>query len=210
MHITFYSDNATGQNKNKSMAALYSFAVNNLENIESITHKYLIKGHTHNEADNVHSLIEKEITKHEKAGPIYIPCQYATLIKSARKTGKPFIVKELDYTFFHDIKVLQEQWGYNFNENTDKTKIIWSDIRIINFKKGNDFHFHYKTSYLETEYNTINMRNKRKKMKNFEEITLEKLYAQSIDLKEHKKRDLKDLIRKNLIPTYYTHYFNHL
>lgn len=94
LHVTFYSDNCTGQNKNKFIATLFSFAVANLSNIESITHNFLIKGHTQNEADNVQSLIEKAIRKNEKAGPIYIPHQYVTLIKSARKTCKPFTARQ--------------------------------------------------------------------------------------------------------------------
>ncbi|XP_045763000.1 uncharacterized protein LOC123865809 [Maniola jurtina] len=61
-NIIFYSDNCCGQNKNKYIATLYMYAVHYL-NIASITHKFLIRGHTQNEADSVHSLIEKEIKK---------------------------------------------------------------------------------------------------------------------------------------------------
>lgn len=48
LHITFYSDNCCGQNKNKYITSLYSYAVSKFENIHSITHKYLIKGHSQN------------------------------------------------------------------------------------------------------------------------------------------------------------------
>lgn len=112
----------------------------------------------------------------------YIRSCMLTLIKSARKTGKPFIVKELDYTFFYNIKAMQDQWGYNFNEDTDKVTILWNDIKMLSFRKGNEFQMHFTTSYLETEYRIINMRNKRKKMKNYEEIRLDKLYAQALNL----------------------------
>lgn len=61
LNVTFYSDNCCGQNKNKFITSLYSYAVTIFDNIHTITHKYLIKGHTQNEGDNVHSLIEKEI-----------------------------------------------------------------------------------------------------------------------------------------------------
>lgn len=105
---------------------------------------------------------------------------------------------------------MQDQWGYNFNEDTDKVTVLWNDVKMLSFRKGNEFQMHFKTSYLETEYRLINMRNKRKKMKNYKEIRLDKLYAQVLDLKEHKKKDLKDLVRKNLIPMYYTNYYNNL
>ncbi|KAM3960074.1 uncharacterized protein ACR2FA_005875 [Aphomia sociella] len=61
-NLILYSDNCTGQNKNKFIVALYLYAVTHL-NIKSITHKFLVKGHTQNEGDNIHSLIEKEIKK---------------------------------------------------------------------------------------------------------------------------------------------------
>lgn len=83
-HITFYLDNCYGQNKNKYITTLYMYAVNNL-NIGSITHKFLIRGHTQNEADSVHSLIERQVKKNLKSGPIYSPDQYIALIEIARK-----------------------------------------------------------------------------------------------------------------------------
>ncbi|XP_068221553.1 uncharacterized protein [Palaemon carinicauda] len=46
----FYSDNCSGQQKNKLMLALCLYAVTNLD-IHSITHKYLIKGPIQNEGD---------------------------------------------------------------------------------------------------------------------------------------------------------------
>lgn len=210
LNITFYSDNCTGQNKNKTIAALYSYAVAHFENIQTITHKYLIKGHTQNEADNVHSLIEKEIKKNEKAGPIYIPYQYVTLIKNARKSGKPFIVKELNYDFFFNLKKLQELWGYNFNEDCEKKIIRWNDIKNLKFIKEETFIFYYKTSYKQAKFTAVNIRNKRKKMVNVNEITIEKLYTQALNLNEKKKKDLKDLVRKNQIPSYYASFYNSL
>lgn len=61
INVVFYSDNCCGQNKNKYITTLYLYAVYYLANLESIIHKFLIKGHSQNEADNVHSLIEREI-----------------------------------------------------------------------------------------------------------------------------------------------------
>lgn len=46
--VIFYSDNRLGQNKNKFILALYIYAVRHFNNIKTITHKYLIKGHTQN------------------------------------------------------------------------------------------------------------------------------------------------------------------
>lgn len=83
--IIFYSDNCWGQQKNRFMFAMYLYAVHNLSFINTITHKFLIKGHTQNEGDSVPSVIEKRIKKALKSGPIYVPEQYITLIRTAKK-----------------------------------------------------------------------------------------------------------------------------
>lgn len=109
-----------------------------------------------------------------------------------------------------NLKELQEKWGYNFKENTEKETVPWNDIKVLHFVKGNTFQIEYKTSYLEDEYRTIDIRNKRKKMISAEEVRMEKLYAEKLGLKENKKNDLKELVRKNLIPAYYANYYNSL
>ncbi|CAF4948227.1 unnamed protein product [Pieris macdunnoughi] len=96
VNITFISDNCCGQNKN--LTCLYLYA--NINNLSSITHKYQIKG----EADNVHSLIQKQITRDLKTGPIYSPVQYMSAIKRARKTGTPFKVHSLTHSFLMNFR----------------------------------------------------------------------------------------------------------
>lgn len=61
--IILYSDNCSGQNKNKFIVCLYLYAVQKLD-IPKITHKFLITGHSQNEGDNMHSLIEKQKKGH--------------------------------------------------------------------------------------------------------------------------------------------------
>lgn len=55
--INFYRVNWSRQNKDRLLFALYQYALNNLRNVKVITHKYLIRDHTQNEADGVHSAI---------------------------------------------------------------------------------------------------------------------------------------------------------
>lgn len=207
LNIIFYSDNCCGQNKNKYIATLYLYAVTHL-NIQSITHKFLIKGHTQNEADNVHSLIKKEIKKNLKSGPIYSPHQYTTLIKSAKKSGNQFHVHELTFDFFIDLKKLQIQWGYNFNEDKKGKAVTWNDIKVLKFAKQTPFSFFYKTSYKEEQFSEVSVRNKRKKMPALKEILPEKAYNNVQELSANKKKDLTELITKNLIPNFYADFYN--
>ncbi|CAG4992770.1 unnamed protein product [Colias eurytheme] len=156
-NVTFYSDNCCGQNKNKYIATLYLFAVNTL-NIRSIKHKFLITGHTQNEADSVHSLIEKEIKKNLKSGPIYSPDQYITLIKNSKKSKPGIHVHELTFNSFVDIKLLQEEWGYNYNKNIDGQTVNWNNIKVLMMQKEKPFSIFYKTSYKDDCFQEIDVR----------------------------------------------------
>lgn len=60
-----YSDNCTGQNKNRYLLAMCIHAVQTLD-IPSISHKFLIVGHTQNEGDIMPSAIERQLKKATK------------------------------------------------------------------------------------------------------------------------------------------------
>lgn len=116
IEFIFYSDNCSGQQKNKYVFSMYLYAVENLP-IKSITHNFLIKGHSQNEGDNVHSMIEKQIKRCLKSGPIYHPAQYITLMKTAKKKGNPYKVHELSHEDFLDFKDLWSNIGCNTTVN---------------------------------------------------------------------------------------------
>lgn len=84
------------------MIAMYLYAVRYL-GIKSITHKYLIKGHTQNEGDSAHSLIDRETKRMLKSGPIYTIEGFVSIIRSAKKRGDPFNVNELCFEDFLDL-----------------------------------------------------------------------------------------------------------
>lgn len=129
------------------------------------------------------------------------------MIKNARKNRKAFNVIELTYDFFVDLKILQEHWGYNYNEDEHKNKVLWSEIKVLKFCKTDPFEFYYKTSYSQNEFTMVCMRNKRKKMSKIEDISLHKAFLQRLELSDHKKKDLRDLVNKNLIPSYYADFY---
>nr|CAI5842730.1 unnamed protein product [Callosobruchus analis] len=85
--VVFYSDNCGGQQKNRFMLSAYLYAISHFKytSIRSITHKYLITGHSQNEGDSAQSVIERQITRHLKSSAIYTPEQYYTLIRTAKK-----------------------------------------------------------------------------------------------------------------------------
>lgn len=136
---------------------MYFYAVQKY-NLRSITHKYLIQGHSQNEGDNVHSVIEKQVKRHLGSKPIYIPSQYTTLIATAKKAGPPYTVHELSHDAFYDLKFLQEEWGQNFVINEANEKVKWCNIKVLRVDKDNIDSFFYKTSYKDTEFIKVNVK----------------------------------------------------
>lgn len=88
----------------------------------------------------------------------------------------------------------------NYNINTDGQPVIWNNIKVLMMKKEKPLSISYKTSYKDYCYQEIEVRNKRKKMNLVTEISLKKAYTERQDL--NKKRDLRDLITKGLIPPF--------
>lgn len=73
-----YSDNCSGQNRNKNILSVFLYASAKF-NI-SIKHTFLEVGHTQNEGDSVYATIEK-FAKNQK---IYTPEDWIELIKRAK------------------------------------------------------------------------------------------------------------------------------
>ena len=167
IEIIFYSDNFAGQQKNKFMLALYLYAVTNLP-VESITHKFLIKGHTQNEGDSAHSLIERQVKRLRKGGPIFVPETLVTAIRSARKTGQPFSVREMQHNDFKNVKCLATQMGPN---NVKDLKL--SDAKVLKFLKQSPTSVSIKYSYSD-EFKAIEVIKKPKTVTNLLQCYSEK------------------------------------
>ncbi|KAL4711225.1 hypothetical protein ACJJTC_019066 [Scirpophaga incertulas] len=197
----FYSDNCAGQQKNKFMIALYYYAVQFL-NIRSITHKYLIKGHTQNEGDSAHSLIERQVKKQLKGGPMYTPEAFISAIKMAKKKGKPFHVNELLFDDFYDVKRLQSDIG-----PVNMTSVKTSEIKILKIVKDSPNVLFYKTSYADAEYTEAVIIKKKKRSNGIE---LYPAFSARPGINERKKKDLMDLVQKNLIPKFYKGFYENL
>lgn len=206
-NLIFYSDNTVSQNKNRYVFAMYLFCIQTMQ-IETITHKYLIAGHTENEADNIHSCIEREKQRILKSGPIFIPSEISMLVKTSKKTGEPYNVKEMETSDFYDWKKLSEDFGKNFSLNTDDEKCTWNDVKIVELRKQNEYSIFYKTSYKDECFKEIDIR--RKSRKSAKEIVLKKAYTESPSITENKRKDLISLCSANLIPKAHHQFFFNL
>lgn len=214
LDIVFFSDNCSGQQKNKFILAAYFFAVANY-NIKSITHKYLVTGHTQNEGDNVHATIEKNIKRSLKSGPIYTPDHYVMLVKSAKKTGSPYRVIEMSFEDFYDLKDLTIQTSFNFHKDSFGDVVKINDTCVFNVKKDSPDVFYYKTSFSQAEYKSVNIRNKNRTrsgtiFNSFETVRLKRAYNDVIPIQPKKFDDLMYLLQNNAIKKSHSHFYNSL
>lgn len=89
-----WSEGCGPQNRNSIFSnALLNLAVKMGVVIEQ---KFLLKGHTQMECDSVHSNIEEKLKNRE----IYLPSQYHSITKEARKNPLPYESEILNFSFF--------------------------------------------------------------------------------------------------------------
>lgn len=214
LEITFYSDNCAGQQKNKFVITALLYAVANYK-IKSITQKYLVTGHTQNEGDNVHALIEKNIKRALKSGPIYTPSQYVGLVQTAKKTGNPFKVIELAHADFFDLKHLNEQTCINFNKNSLGENFKMSDVSVLRVTKENLNCIFYKTSFKDVDYKIVNITKERRTRTLSHhapllEFQLKEAYDKPIPITKKKYDDLMFLLRTKAINNCHSHFYETL
>lgn len=194
------------------MFAMYRYAVEMFE-INTITHKFLIRGHTQNEGDATHSVIEKTIKRAKNAGPIYVPYQLVSLIRASKKKGNRFDIKELSYNDFIDLKSLTNEIAFNIHKNINGDQIKLADIKQIRFEKGSNVYY-YKTSYKQGTWErapvTATKNTRSSEGKSLNDITTKPAYVTKISISENKKRDLKALLATNIIPKHYETFYDGL
>ena len=105
--------------------SVYLFVIREFD-IPSIQHNFLIVGHTQNEGDAMHSRIEYENKRALKPGPIYVPSHVCTIASLAKRTGNPYIVRQMQTNDFIVCKSLCNDIGNNFSVNEEGEKVSWN------------------------------------------------------------------------------------
>lgn len=116
---------------------MHLFAVNKYPFINSIIHNFFVKGHIQNEGDSANAITEREVTKYQKSGPIYVPEQYVTLIRTAKKKGKPYHITEKNYEMFYDLKDLTSKVGITVLKTGENEHVAIADITEIRIEGMN-------------------------------------------------------------------------
>ena len=200
--ITTYSDNCSGQNRNRYFIAMLWYSHKILK-LKTVKHKFLEKGHTQNENDSVHSTIEQA----SKNISLYTTAQFATIVQMARRKH-PYTVTEMTFDNFFDFKLMETNIK-NLDIDENGNKIKWKEIRQIEFNDEKPNCLMVKYDYDgDTHLVKLNP-NLRKQSK---EPKLFKLF-QNTDrpkLSSDKYKDLVELCRKHTIPAAYHSFYEDL
>lgn len=184
----FWSDNCSSQNKNKYLFAMYMYACAKYG--IKIIHRYLEKGHTHNEADNMHAAIERTST----GELIFEPNDWIEIIKRST-TQNPYIVNEIgeEILDFHGLAENHQQWS--------NPRAKWKQVREIvvdSEEPGKVFLKHDLTVEKPIEIKVARaVRGRPINLKNF---TFPKAFEGPRALKADKLKDLAKLCNELIIP----------
>lgn len=206
----FYSDNCGGQNKNRIVAALYSYIAAKFS--INISHNYFEVGHSQNEGDAMHALIERR----KKNQIIYVPEQWITLVRCAKSSGKPYIVTELhNKNIFNFKKIMETQPNWYIFE--DNTKIMWNMVKHISVSMNDPYVLNIQYDFVNDKQFKLNLAlkpNKRtRRTENttkLEMVNLEPAYSSLLGISNAKHKDLISLCRANCIPQTYHGYYESL
>jgi len=141
-----------------------------------------------------------------KGGPIYTPDQYFTLIRTSKKIGQLYQVIELTHEDFFDIKSLEANLAFG----NQSVKI--GELRIVKLEKLYPNKMFYKTSFSEDDFLEIETKRttRRRSNENNEVGQLFSLYDSKLPINEKKKKGLLTLFENNIIPRYYSTFYNNL
>jgi hypothetical protein len=197
--VTLFSDNCAGQNRNRYIFGAYAHFARKFG--VSVAHIFLEPGHTQNEADSVHALIERT----KKNAKIYIPAQWYSLIASAKVNGHPYVVKEVDQSDIFDLKQFVNDT--NWDKDDKNRKIAWSKVKEVRVQAETPNIVQFKANLLDPEYRQVVLYSthqpstRKRKSKPFVfDPELRTVYDRSLPIGEKKYKDLQDLCDAGVIP----------
>lgn len=208
--IVFYSDNCGGQNRNRFIFAMLSLASLTFE--LDIIHRFLEKGHTQNEGDSMHGVIENA---KKRQSVLYVPEQWVTLIRMAKTTGKVYNVTEMSQSDFFNFKNITA--FQNWKTDREKKKFNISKVKEISFKFSEPNRGFFKYEYDASENKAIDIKEpklekrKGRPEKNIKEnIGLQQLYVHPLPIDAKKLKGLLWLCDTGKIPPMYHNFYKNL
>lgn len=205
----FWSDNCASQNRNRIVFSFYTYAAKKYG--VKITHRFLERGHTQNEADSVHATIERT----SKNKLIYTPDQWYALVRWAKVTPPLYNVIEMSLTEFYNFKVLLN--ARNWTKNSSQQKISWTKIKEIEVESQEPHVVKFKYSFEEVNSMSLitqRVTAARRRSSHVPSLDLDpiltRLYSEPLPITLAKFNDLLSLCNGRVIPQEYHNVFINL
>lgn len=160
--ITIWSDNCPSQNRNILMIMCYFLILRIKPNITAVNHKFLARGHTHLEADAVHSTIERERKKLSQF-QIITPWDWQQMVRLCG-TKKQFTVVNMEYSDFKEFKHLFEgSTALYINKKKDSAgnDFLISHAVHLQVRRNNPGIIYYKTDFSK-DFSEVNFHRRNK------------------------------------------------
>nr|CAI5861067.1 unnamed protein product [Callosobruchus analis] len=205
--FSFFSDNCSGQNRNKFLFAMYSYL--SQKYVIKIRHTFLEPGHTQNEGDCVHSVIERAA----RNIPIYTPEQWCSVVRTAKRKAPFYTVYELTQKDVFDLRKLQNEVAINFDKDIENRKVLVSKFKILEFDPKFPNFLFFKTNYEDEQFVRLNLIERgRRSLGEFDinSIELKPLFTSKIPIPKKKYDHLQFLCVKGAITPHYHDYFKQL
>ena len=162
-----------------------------------IDHKFLERGHTHMEVDSIHAAVEYA----NKSIPVFVPSDWETVCRLARKHKRAYSVLCLSHKDFIDYKSMATSFPVI-------NQIPWKGIVWIWYMKHDSEQMPtlmYKSNYND-DFKVLSTKTTRNT-----QVTLKKrLYKARLPISEVKKTDLLALCRDGTIPPLYHPFYESL
>lgn len=150
--VNFYSDSCGGQNKNIKITLLLKKVLCLLNNIDIITQKYFVSGHSYNSCDRCFAMIEKQ---RKVTTEVYVPRHWFNIVRNSKKKEPQFEVIQMAQSEFVSSNTIIPLI-VNRKVTTINTKINWFKIDTIANKKHEPFKL-YVTETNNPTQNVVNL-----------------------------------------------------
>lgn len=121
--------------------------------IKTINQKFLLKGHTHMEADTVHALIERKSTPNMS---ILTPWDWQQLVRHTSKKYNVFNMELEDFKKFDTLFSGKDSPFISRKVDVDKTPVLFSNCVQFEVRRDDIGKLFIKTSF-EDEFTQVNL-----------------------------------------------------
>lgn len=200
-NIILYSDSCGGQNRNIKMTLHLKKILTSLGNVNTITQKFFISGHSYNSCDRCFAIIDKQ---RKSTQDIFLPKHWENIVREAKKKDPKFEVVRMTRDDFYSSEKLLDLI-INRKISTENVKINWHHIESITNIKNNPFALYIK-QFENNDLLQVNLHKNGVFQKMFVDAVLEKI--PEVKISKEKYEDLISLL--NYIPSEYHEFFKNI